>query len=203
MDAFREAIENIAFTLKECGSSRKDNTFYIRQFENWGLINFQKSRNSSASNVIFTINLGTCSKLLIEFFTPEKINEKPSIEDCHWRQRIGMLLPEHSDKWWSITNQTSIAQFIKEIQDCLHNKGIPEIKRYMANEQLQSLWLSGQSPGLTDIQRLMNLSVLLKASGAIDQLEMVSHQLEKLSKGKPTAPMARQHLSRLQRNRSE
>jgi hypothetical protein len=203
MDAFLEVIENIDPVLKECGYSRKGNTFYIRQLENWGLINFQKSRKSSASNVIFTINLGTCSKLLIEFFTPEKINEKPSVEDCHWRQRIGMLLPGHCDKWWSITNQTSTEQLIQEIQDCLRNKGIPEIERYMANEQLQSLWLSGQSPGLTDIQRLMNLSVLLKASGATDQLELVLHQLERLLEGKPTAFMARQHLSRLQRGCSE
>lgn len=197
-DIFRDVLKGVAIVLKEHGYSRKGNTFYIRKEGNWGLVNLQKSRKSSAPNEIFTINLGVCLQILVDFFAPEKIDEKPQIEDCHWRQRIGFLLPGHNDKWWSVTNETSIEQLVPEIQDCLLNSGVPEIDKLIGNEGLQSLWLSGQSPGLTDVQRLMNLSVLLKTSGASSQLETVLHQLEKVSETKPTALMVRQHVHSLQ-----
>lgn len=196
-DIYRDMLNRISLVLKERGYSRKGNIFYVRQNGNWGLIDFQKSRKSSVSETIFTINLGVCSHILAEFFKPEEVGRNPPIDACHWRQRIGMLLPNRDDKWWSITSQTSVEEFIQEIQTCLLDYGVAEIEKYIANEQLVSLWLSDQSPGLTDVQRLMNLSVLLKASGAINQCETVLHQLEKITVGKPTSFMVRQHVNSL------
>ncbi|MDP2174127.1 DUF4304 domain-containing protein [Methylicorpusculum sp.] len=196
-DVYKRLLNLIDPVLKEYGYSRKGNTYYIELNGNWGLINFQKSQKSNSSCVIFTINIGVSLKDLVKFFTPEKAIEKPTIEDCHWRQRIGLLFENRQDKWWSVTEQTLVDELARELNEHLRNTVIPEIERHISNEKLLKLWQSGQSIGLTETQRLINLSVLLKLSGSNDQLELIIQNLKNISDGKPTAHMVKQHLNDL------
>jgi hypothetical protein len=141
------------------------------------LLDFQKSRNSTNSEKIFTINLGVCSGELLQFFSPDLLNKKPSIEVCHWRERIGFLLPEHQDKWWTIRTAESLNILFSELEEIIIHIAIPAIKLHLSDEQLSNEWLSGKSPGLTDTQRLVNLSVLLRSIGDIDSLLGVYKEL--------------------------
>lgn len=200
-ELYKELIKGISSLLKEQCFSRKGNCFYLRQGNNWGLIDFQKSRKSSADEVLFTINIGICSGALLEFFSPELIEKKPSIEVCQWRERLGFLLPRRQDKWWSV-REAAIDSLLDELAGYLLKIAIPEIKAHVNDKQLCDEWLSGKSPGLTDIQRLMNLSVLLKTTGSENSLGGILKELEDKSIGKPTAFMVKQHLQNLEQVRS-
>ena len=71
-----------------------------------------------------------------------------------------MLLPEHSDKWREITPSTDPDALIREISDLIVKEAVPYVQRYLSMESIISLWESGQSPGLTNKQRLNNLAAL-------------------------------------------
>jgi hypothetical protein len=197
-ELYKELFKEIGSFLKTKGFSRKGNCFYFRQGNNWGLLDFQKSRKSTAEEISFTINLGICSGKLQEFFSPDSLEQKPSIEACQWRERVGFLLPEHQDKWWLVRDVGPLASLVDELKGCLVRMVIPAIEQHLSDDLLCVEWSSGKSPGLTDIQRLMNLSVLLKVSGAANTLYDVMQELEVKSTGKPTASMVKQHLRRLE-----
>lgn len=57
-------------------------------------------------------------------------------------------------------------------------------------------------PGLTDIQRLMNLSVLLVVLGPQEQLDEVIKEMDQLSEGRPTRPMVASHIRNLHSSRA-
>jgi hypothetical protein len=69
---------------------------------------------------------------------------------------------------------------------------------YLADEELRDLWTSGISPGLTNVQRLRNLSILLNTIGPKDLLEGVIGQLRNISKNDPVYPMVNLHLKMLE-----
>lgn len=200
-ELYNELIKEISSLLKSKSFSRKGNCFYLRQGNNWGLLDFQKSRKSTADEVIFTINLGVCSSRLLGFFSPDLLEQKPSIEACQWRERVGFLLPERQDKWWLVRDIEPLDPLVNELKGCLVQVAIPAIEQHLSDEQLCSEWSSGKSPGLTDIQRLVNLSVLLKVAGAGSALREILKELEDKSAGKPTALMVKQHMRNLERVR--
>ena len=178
-DLFKELIKNIASLLKEHKYKRYGgNVFYTNQQGNWGFIGFQKSMGNTYYETRFTINLGIFSTILQDFFDPEK---KPSLYECRgcWKYRIGHLVPDYDyDKWWSITEETIPEQIIQEIRDILITHAIPEIERNISDKQLLNTWLTGKLTGITHIQRLTNLSVLLKHYGMENQLKPVLDELQ-------------------------
>lgn len=196
-DAFKEILKRNALALRAYGFSRSGSTFYLRKAGNWGVINFQKSKDSSVDNIVFTVNLGIASTRLLAFFSHIRPDMKPSVWDCHWRERLGYLLPEHSDIWWTINSTTPVDELGQEIQGYVVNLGVPELEKYISDEALRDLWLSGRAPGLTDFQRLMYVSVLLKALGPLDRLDSVLEELQRISVGKPSAMTAEIHIQRL------
>lgn len=198
-DKFRELVTKmIASCLKGRGFSRKGLTFYINQHENYGLINFQKSTKSNSDVVIFTVTVGVVSRRLLRFFSSEQRSANLLVDDCHWRERLGFLLPSRQDKWWTIDANTSITYLAEEISDYITALAIPKLNEYVRDESLRDLWLSGHSPGLTNFQRLMNLSVMIKALGPMNRLELVVNELQQSVEGTPTAFVAKAHLQRLE-----
>lgn len=194
---YKALISRVAQTLRGRGFSKKGNCFFREAEGNWGLIGFQKSRKSSADEVVFTLNIGTCSGRLLRFFFQDWLDQKPSIEICHWRERIGFLLPDRQDKWWTIKSSDSIDFLVAELNCHMVDVVFPSINQNLSDGQLCEEWLSGRSPGLTDIQRLMNLSVLLKTAKADDYLHEVLHEMARISEGKPTSSMVKRHFQNL------
>ena len=195
-DAFKELLNNLKPFFKSYNYLKKGTSFYCLKEENYGLFAFQKSFSSNTSKVIFTINVGIYSQVLASFFTPEKVKLQASIYDCHWTDRVKEKLFPFHEKWWSVDDQVSIMELSEEVQDYL-KKSIADINNYISDKKLLSLWLSGQSPGITNLHRLMYLSVLLKYSGDIDQLKSVKNELIKMSEGTALAYTVQQHLSSL------
>ncbi len=78
---------------------------------------------------------------------------EPTIPDCHWRERIGFLIPDRFDKWWEVNDEHQAQQVGAEIVALLDSVGIPALEAVASTRNLRMLWASGRSPGLTDVQR--------------------------------------------------
>ncbi len=197
VDAFQEMLSRwIAPALREQGFSRRGSTFHLREEGNWGMINVQRSQTSTADQVSFTVNLGVASRRLMAFWQ-QPAEKRPSVWDCHWRERIGFLLPARQDRWWTIDADTPPHTVAQEVRDATVSLAVPEVRRNLSDEALRDLWLAGRSPGTTDIQRLLYLSVLLQVIGPVERLDAVIAELRAKSAGQPVAATVAVHLDRL------
>jgi hypothetical protein len=183
-ELYKELIEKISVFLKKEAFSKKGNSFYFQQ-TNWGVIDFQKSGKSTENEVMFTVNLGVCSLRILDFLSSDLINQKPSIGICHWRDRIGFFLPEHKDMWWTITTEKSFVEVQNELTEIIEKIAIPAIKQHISDKQLVAEWLSDRSPGLTDVDRLINASILLKSLGMHDEFISIKKEMEEKAAEKP------------------
>jgi hypothetical protein len=104
-------------------------------------------------------------------------------------------LSEGRDKWWPIDVYTSVDELSVSVLDEITNFAIPEITKYLDDNELRDLWLSGVSPSLTEFQRLIFLTVFLKELGPHELLEPTLSLLKKISINKPTSLTADIHLN--------
>jgi len=195
MDKYKLLINKISVGLKSNGFTKKDTTLYFNKVNNWGLINFQKSRSSEPDQILFTINLGVCSEKIRSFHHPLTLL-KPVLEDCHWRMRIGDIMEEKQDYWWKITEYTNLDDVANKIIDVLTNKGIPEILKHISDEDLEKGWIEGSSGGLTKFERLLYLTTILKLYSR-STLNEVAKELMIYSADAPVEDVAHNHLKKL------
>jgi hypothetical protein len=200
---FKDMLDSmIAPKLKGRGLLRRGKSFYLQQDGNTGLVNFQLGVKSAADVTIFTVNLGIASGRLLKFFnSPSRNSSTLHVNDCHWRQRLGFLLPEHTDKWWRIDDEISRTQIGQELCCRLISSAIPEMTRYVTDEALRDLWLSGPSPGLTNLSRLMNLSVLVNEIGPSSALGPVLIEFRRAAENAISPGVVERHLKRLAERR--
>jgi hypothetical protein len=153
-------LSTVARRLGAAGFRRKGNRFYLREASNWGIVSFQKSDRSTAEIILFTVNVGAALGVLLNF-SGLRESEVPNIEQCQWRKRLGFFFPTPSDTWWRIDAMTSPIAAGEEFLDALLTLALPQMKEFMVDANLKELWASGESPGLTEVERLKHLSVLL------------------------------------------
>ena len=189
--AFNTIMPMIAQPLLVAGFSRQGLVFRRQQDENWQIIQFQKSVTSSAQRVSFTCNLGVVSARISQFFIVESKSRKPRLENCHWQERIGHLLPQQPDLWWIVDDRTRLDLLAAEISAVLSCYAIPTLERYAHDEQLRDLWLNGEA-------RVFGyLAVLLKALGPVECLEKTLEQWRQLVADRPAAVLVEQEIQRL------
>ncbi|MFT3893680.1 MAG: DUF4304 domain-containing protein [Anaerolineales bacterium] len=163
-EKYKALINNVAAPLKKLEFIKDRYRFYLYQNSNWGVVDFQKSVKSNSDTIVFAVNIGVASGRLLEKFSSIHQGKKPAIWNCHWRIRLGHLV-DHKDTWWSIDNETSIDYLSKQISDYILLLGIPEMNKYITDEALRDLWLSGKSPSLTETERLEYLLALVREIG--------------------------------------
>ena len=174
---FREFLKLVSPLLKGYGFSRRGQNFYVRRAGNWGVINFQKSQSSTQEKVKFTVNLGIYSQVLAKFYYKWKEGSPPRESECHWRERVGLLLPENKDHWWVIDETTLLPSLVKEFGDILP-LAVSEIESYITDEALRDHLLSaGCAGGSSNLGRLEDLSVLVKRYGPFDILDFILAEL--------------------------
>jgi hypothetical protein len=120
------------------------------------IIGFQSSTGSTQELLKVTCNLG----ILVEQLT----NPRGSgILDAHWRERIGFFLPEQQDYWWLCSSAEDARRAGQEIATLLEERALPVMESLASPIAIAALWASGQSPGLTERQRVENLTRLTEA----------------------------------------
>jgi hypothetical protein len=133
--------ERIAPRLRDQGFAGSGQDFHRRVDGNWQAINVQRSKYSNADEVKFTINLGTASAAVIAAAREDP--DEPQREVlCHWRTRIGSLLPGKHDVWWTIRSRMSARDLDRlgvEVGDALIRRGVPELDRMVADQAILEL----------------------------------------------------------------
>jgi hypothetical protein len=195
MSNFKNLISQVALFLKPFGYTKKGNTFYWQESGNWGLIDFQQSKSKPENGARFTINLGTFSTRLWNLYGHGS-KEKPDISMCHWRERIGSLLPGRNDLWWVLDNEASPDTLILEIEEHLRSLAIPSIKERIADLGLIDAWYRKEYGGLTDYMRLHNLTTLMSLT-ADPRLQVIVEEYKSVAKGKTMEQAIWDHLQEL------
>ena len=156
-DMANALLKSLQPFLASRGFRRKGQTFISEREDVFLLVNLQRSTTSTKDARIVTLNLGVYSKSLAA-----KTHEAlpMSIWTCHWRQRIGHLLPERRDQWWKILQDGDMSQTAAELRDALERYGLNALEDVASTERLRALWQEGRSPGLTLKQRLDFLALL-------------------------------------------
>lgn len=154
--SFSELVKAIGVNLEVLGYIRRGQMFKRVLQNNCGIIDFQRSVKDSKDLILFTINLGVvCGSLL------DTVDLKDTqVTDAHLRQRIGFLMPERRDKWWEVNLTTNVQVLAQEIGNVVLHVAVPYLNKFLDADALRSLWESGQSPGLTEVQRTRLLAKL-------------------------------------------
>lgn len=178
-DAFTELVTQVSPHVSKFGFLRRRQRFCARRVRNLAVIEFQKSRRSTKTKTLFTVNLGICSDTLFKFFSDGREPEFPSLGECHWTERLGFLRTIPEDKWWVIDEQCNLDKLSTELVEDLTRIAIPKMDSLVDDCALKALWHTGRASGLTEFQRLMNLSVLLKATKS-EKLGTIIEELKRL-----------------------
>jgi len=144
-------------SLKPHGYSKNGSTFRLRSNETVRVISLQSSTKSTSVFAKVTVNLGVHVLALQD---PERPEKNPSVWSPHWNQRIGHLMPENRDIWWSIYSAQESVSVASEIARCVEQYGLPSLAQVATVKALRQLWESGRSPGLTEVQRIRHLQKL-------------------------------------------
>ena len=121
--------------LRAKGFRRKGRTFHKWVGDNCQVINFQGSVSSDRLHHRFTINVSVFYGKLYRTLTgTDFIPEFPQESECQWRQRMGNLLPEHRDKWWTITLDDPTDVLGAELVDGLERYALPILDNRVQQE---------------------------------------------------------------------
>ncbi len=115
----------LAARLKGHGYRRKGRTFHRRSEESVCVVNVQASRWNAGMLGKLTLNLGVYFPALEVPITGGASSDPPSEPECTLRQRLGGLLPEPGDRWWSVEVGSSPHVLSTEVADLWQTFGAP------------------------------------------------------------------------------
>jgi hypothetical protein len=183
---FTGLLRSLEGTLEGHGFARAKRSFWTQSENNVGIIDVRKSSKSTTDRATFTMNVGMWSARIGRFVTGRLKSHPPGIDDCHWRERIGFLLPAREDRWWTIGESDDPATVAGQLSPIFNDVAVPAVIAHLQDEALRDEWLAGNSAGLTDVQRLMYLTILLQEIGPRDALRGVIAELKMKTQGRAT-----------------
>src|SRR5262249_54872076 len=142
------------------------------------LLSVQKSQTSSAAESRLAINYGTYSKR-IGVALRDPASYEIALDRSHWRKRFS---EGGREKWLSVKGSDAVEQSAGSI---LQGVAIvlPELRDHSTDEALRDEWLSGVSPGIVEMKRLLYLAILINEIGHKERLESVVADLRALVSG--------------------
>jgi hypothetical protein len=155
---YRQVQSETARLLNGLGFKRKGSIIFTAKGDNFGVIHFQSNRYSTKTELTFTVNVGVIVGKLVDPWAYSQCLKHPSIVHAQVRLRIGNLLPEKRDKWWTITDDVDIVESSKDFAQLMLQTAVPFIQHFMVIENVISAWEHGTAPGLTDVGRIRYLA---------------------------------------------
>ncbi len=150
---YKGLIGDISLALRPLGFRRSQSLLVRELGDAKILVEFQRSRRSTRDTVLFCINVAVSIDALRGV---DMAHRKPTIDDADWRIRLGA--EPGSDHWWSV-NDSPINPTKGQIVELIVRL-MPELERLAQPANLLTLWKSGSSPGLTNVQRDARLHML-------------------------------------------
>jgi hypothetical protein len=160
---YKRIVNAAAALLTAHGFKKRGTAFRNAHDGNVSIVEFQKSRESSADAVKFTVNLGVISGELLRRWDDELDISKETVWSAHLRSRIGDFLSTPQDFWWIIADGADTRTIEAEVCDLITSEALPFLSQHSTDADLVRLWRTGQSPGLTEGQRERNLAKLTDA----------------------------------------
>jgi uncharacterized protein DUF4304 len=125
--------------LKPSGFRKKGSTFVKECGDDVVLeVNLQKSTASTNSCLRATVNLRIYSRTLTRAMGYSM--DYPTDPHRHWEERIGSLMPEQSDRWWTVQTPQAAEQAGEEIAGAVFHFGLPALDAASSTEKLRALW---------------------------------------------------------------
>lgn len=180
------------------GFIKKGNSFYLQVNKNYGVINFQKSRESTKEEIKFTIKFGVYSDVLGQLQYDYNNSVKPEVEQCHWLARIGAFMKDSPDFWWEAKISDDLKSVASIVMDIVQNIAMPEINKRLNDEGLINCWMNEAFAGTTEIGKFKYVTTLLKTKEDYNTLNQVVKTFMEKSKGKPNASIATDHLKQIE-----
>lgn len=103
----------------------------------------------------------------------------------------------NKDYWWEINDNVFIEELQLEVIGIIKRLAIPEVLDHINSDKLEKEWLQGISSGLTEFQRFVFLTALLKINGR-NNLNEIIVDLETFSRGKSFEYSAKAHIKTIQ-----
>jgi hypothetical protein len=153
-------LDRIYSTLKPRNFVRSGQVFKYSNSDLTYYVCFQSSRYSSASSLIFTINIGIGSELLY------KLQGKAITSHLrgHEYKRIGSyLLSENGDKWWTVTDEDAAKLAAEEVACIIEKKVIPAFNHLKSTDDLIDFWLADIKRGVISYKVNQYLLLLEKS----------------------------------------
>ena len=199
MDIFKELINALAPSLKQVGFNKKGNSFYLESGKNYGVINFQKSRDCTREVIKFTINFGVYSNVLAKNAWYYNNSAKPEVELCHWLARVGDFMLGSPDFWWIINISDDLSRITSNVMETIRSIVMPEINKHLSDEDLIKCWMNDSCySGTTDFCRFTYLTTLLKAKDDLDTIKQVIETFKHYPEWKQYARSALEHLKEIE-----
>ena len=144
-----EASRETAKRLAAAGFKRKGLHLYKKAGELFHAIQFQASQWGTAAEGKFTINLIVTSPALYEEWIGRPFPINPASALFPIQRRIGSLMPQRSDYWWTVRPGTDIPSLATEVANTVDYCAIKFFTSYESYEALLSQLRQGIWPGCT------------------------------------------------------
>lgn len=116
--------------LKADGYCKSGRTFYSLGESRTTIVNVQASKSNLGEEGTFAINLGVYIPDVAKITNALPFTGRfPKEYDCTIRQRLGMLMTDGKDYWWSVNSTTDIDALAKDVGDAWLQHGKPWIDR--------------------------------------------------------------------------
>lgn len=126
-------FDEIKYFLQEKGFRKRGYNFFKKNGEIGYCVNIQNDKCNN-NQVRFTLNVGIFTDNFwlehLDFKHSGVIPTFPKDYDCAIKKRIGELLPERKDRWYSITNKTDIDELWNDLEQDLIGYVVPFFSNY-------------------------------------------------------------------------
>ena len=132
---------SLSESLKNDGYKKKGHTYYLNSNGLIKVVNIQLSRWNALGFGDFTINLGVCASGA-ESLLRDKTMKNPKIYECTIMKRIGELMPQKNDMWWSVGPDINFEPEANKVRDAWINYGKPFLERFTNIVELKEYCLT-------------------------------------------------------------
>jgi hypothetical protein len=117
--------------LRTLGFKGSGRAFELPSASHWVQLGIQRSRHSDASRIDFTLNCQVIGRAAWDEARRERsdLPERPSPNTRYgtfaWDRRIGLLMPDARDTWWTLTADTDQAALATEVLEAVRRWALP------------------------------------------------------------------------------
>lgn len=167
--------QGLAPLLKSQGFAKAGRSFHRRRGERWQVVNVQASSGNSAAQARFTLNLGLYIPQIEVLAGQPPLQGKPKEYECTLRERIGALMPQARDHWWTLVPDGEPAALATELAEAFAAYGLP--------------WLEGHTDLAEVAASLAEAPTILAAAAALaaGDREAAARRIEHMKAERPRA----------------